>query len=141
MRAEWALPTGQLTCNVPLNRPAEQPLRPIDQATFPDFGFVSELNLAIFKLQTVLSTWDLACLGDRGTIDQANTSNNRLNEIEASLPVIEGHINEAVTNPLPTLGPSPVPVIESSPIPAATIETPAAPPAEVVPSPEVTVTP
>lgn len=118
MQTEWAA-LGQLPCTARLNRVQQRPLSPADQNTYPDFGFVSRLNNNIFILNAVISTWDFACqTPERGTIDQKNESNNRLNQIEASLPLIEAEINEAITNPLPTIGPAPTDLVPPTTDPA-----------------------
>lgn len=106
LREQWR-ESGQLNCSVTLKRPKEQPLSAVDQAVFPDFGFVIQLNQAIFQLNNVpLLRFDQECdAGTNGSNENAIASSKTLDSIDALLLTAEDQLNRAVTNPLPTLLP------------------------------------
>ncbi|NJL93150.1 MAG: hypothetical protein HC915_05200 [Anaerolineae bacterium] len=137
MRAEWNLGAGQLTCAATLNRPQPIEMRPIDDQTYPDFGFVPTLNQAVTNLNFFpIRFWDVACAdGTRGTVQQAIDASDELTRIETFLAQAEQGLTQAIENPLMPIDVSApeAPTPESTP---AELPTPEAPATEPTPTPE-----
>lgn len=146
LTSEWNAGAGKLPCGQTSPMPPAAPLSAVDQATFPDFGFVTDLNLALAMLQTVLNDWQLACQSaEKGTAEQASSALQRLRDVQDVLNQVAAAIDEATFNPMPTVGPSstPTPNVTATPnaSPTPTIVLTATQTPTITPTPAPTVDP
>jgi hypothetical protein len=124
MKTEWGTGTpGDLPCTAVVQPMQVTELAEIDRITYPDFGFVLDLNLTLTKMNLTVDSWNLQCSkpeGQQGSLDDFNTNNDRLNALEPEIQAFGPVLAEVKNNPAPTVGPT----ATLTPIPSDTVPAP-----------------
>jgi|GEM_PF-4391287 len=122
LEGEWQAATdGTLPCTATFTRVDSIQVATADEELYPDLNLVTDLNIAIESLATLITEWDTICsVGGSYTPEQEATTLETLAEIRSQLESSIGAITDAQLNPQPTNTSSAPPTAEPTATPTIT---------------------
>ena len=103
--------TGQVDCTVSYPQPDPVALSDMDKYTYPDLRIAGDrLDVSLLPLQKALVLLRSACAEPSKQTTSVLQASDELNKADAQLGDVNALLQNAVSNPAPTMGPSPTPL-------------------------------
>ncbi len=103
--------TGHVDCSVSYEAPAPVALSAMDKYTYPDLRIAGDrLDVSLLPLQKALVLLRSACAEPDKQTTSVLQASDELNKADAQLNDVNTLLQNAITNPAPTVGPSPTPL-------------------------------